>query len=38
VPWPELGRGFAITLLVCLAAAAPVAIAAGCQKPLGLIE
>lgn len=38
VPWIDLARGLAVTLMVCLTAAAPVAIAAGWRRPLSLIE
>ena len=38
VPWLELVHGLAITLLVCLVAAAPVAAIAAWRQPLDLIE
>lgn len=38
VPWHELVHGLVITLLVCLVAAAPVAVVAAWRQPLDLIE
>lgn len=38
MPWSDLARCLATTLLVCLSAAAPVAVAAGWRRPLSLIE